>query len=97
MQLVTIDAFVNFVEENKDIIEEIEVTSITDPFNFNNMEGYQYHANIRITTDRRYRNKLLSIYFNSSYFDLNEEMELQTPQEFVHSLIEELTAIYIYN
>lgn len=38
----------NFVENNKELIESVELMSISEPYGFNDMEGY--HAEVCLDT-----------------------------------------------
>ena len=63
----------NFVENNKELIESVELMSISDPYGFNDMEGYHADIRLKVVTVEGYKNKFLEFTINSSY--LNNDTE----------------------
>ena len=59
----------NFVESNKELISSVELMSVSDPYGFNNMEGYHADIRLKVVTVKGYRNKFLEFTINSSYLD----------------------------
>ena len=59
----------NFVESNKELISSVELMSVSDPYGFNDMEGYHADIRLRVVTVKGYRNKFLEFTINSSYLD----------------------------
>lgn len=62
-------AVYNFVENNKELIESAELMSISDPYGFNDMEGYHADIRLKVVTVKGYKNKFLEFTINSSYLD----------------------------
>lgn len=62
-------AVYNFVENNKELIESVELMSVSDPYGFNEMEGYQADIRLKVVTIDGYKNKFLEFTTNSSYLD----------------------------
>lgn len=62
-------AVYNFVENNKELIESVELMSISEPYGFNDMEGYHANIRLKVVTVEGYRNKFLEFTINSSYLD----------------------------
>ena len=65
----TENAVYNFVENNKDLIKSVELMSVSDPYGFNDMEGYHSDIRLKVVTIDGYRNKFLEFTTNSSYLD----------------------------
>ena len=63
----------NFVESNKELISSVELMSVSDPYGFNNMEGYHADIRLKVVTVKGYRNKFLEFTINSSYLDYGME------------------------
>lgn len=63
------NAVYNFVENNKELIESVELMNISDPYGFNNMEGYHADIRLKVVTVKGYKNKFLEFTINSSYLD----------------------------
>ena len=59
----------NFVESNKELISSVELMSVSDPYGFNNMEGYHADIRLKVVTVKGYKNKFLEFTINSSYLD----------------------------
>ena len=59
----------NFVESNKELISSVELMSVSDPYGFNDMEGYHANIRLKVVTVKGYRNKFLEFTINSSYLD----------------------------
>lgn len=59
----------NFVENNKELIESVELMSISDPYGFNDMEGYHADIRLKVVTIDGYKNKFLEFTINDSYLD----------------------------
>ena len=59
----------NFVEDNKELIESVELMSVSDPYGFNDMEGYHANIRLKVVTVKGYKNKFLEFTINSSYLD----------------------------
>jgi len=59
----------NFVEDNKELIESVELMSVSDPYGFNDMEGYHSDIRLKVVTVKGYKNKFLVFTINSSYLD----------------------------
>ena len=59
----------NFVENNKELIESVELMSVSEPYGFNDMEGYHSDIRLKIVTVEGYKNKFLEFTINSSYLD----------------------------
>lgn len=66
-------AVYNFVENNKKLIESVELISVSDPYGFNVMEGYHADIRLKVVTVEGYRNKFLEFTTNSSYLDYDME------------------------
>ena len=62
-------AVYNFVENNKELIESVELMSVSDPYGFNDMEGYHADIRLKVVTVDGYKNKFLEFTINSSYLD----------------------------
>lgn len=63
----------NFVESNKELISSVELMSVSDPYGFNNMEGYHADIRLKVVTVKGYRNKFLEFTINSSYLEYGME------------------------
>ena len=63
----------NFVESNKELISSVELMSVSDPYGFNDMEGYHADIRLKVVTVKGYRNKFLEFTINSSYLDYGME------------------------
>lgn len=63
----------NFVENNKELIKSVELMSVSDPYDFNNMEGYHADIRLKVVTVKGYKNKFLEFTINSSYLDYDIE------------------------
>ena len=63
----------NFVENNKELIESVELMSISEPYGFNDMEGYHADIRLKVTTVNGYKNKFLEFTINDSYLDNNTD------------------------
>ena len=59
----------NFVENNKELIESVELMSVSEPYGFNDMEGYHADIRLKVVTVKGYKNKFLEFTINSSYLD----------------------------
>ena len=59
----------NFIENNKELIESVELMSVSDTQGFNNMEGYRADIRLKVVTVKGYKNKFLEFTINSSYLD----------------------------
>lgn len=66
--MYTLQEVYNFISQNKKVIEQSYVTSITQ-LNFNDMEGYSYQINVKVITKKGYKNKLLKVLTNSTYIE----------------------------
>lgn len=62
-------AVCNFVENNKELIESVELMSVSEPYGFNDMEGYHADIRLKVATVKGYKNKFLEFTINSSYLD----------------------------
>ena len=62
-------AVYNFVENNKELISLVELMSVSDPYGFNDMEGYHADIRLKVVTVKGYKNKFLEFTINSSYLD----------------------------
>ena len=62
-------AIYKFVENNKELIESVELMSVSDPYGFNDMEGYHSDIRLKVVTVKGYKNKFLEFTINSSYLD----------------------------
>lgn len=62
----TLDDTATFLQKNAKLIEGVKVTRL-DVGQFNNMEGYQYDFNLKVTTVDGYKNKLINVHTNSSW------------------------------
>lgn len=69
----TENAVYNFVENNKELIESVELMSISDPYGFNDMEGYHADIRLKVVTAEGYKNKFLEFTINSTYLDNDTE------------------------
>lgn len=58
----------NFMEENKDKIENFKITHF-EKVGFNEMEGGIYQINVKVITTKKYRNKLIKVLTNSTYLE----------------------------
>lgn len=78
---------VNFLQDNKDKINRVTVSSFSQVA-FNEMEGYQIVCSVNIYTLLRYKNKRLTLATNSTYFEWNEiEETAEGLQDFFTNLI----------
>ena len=66
-------AVYNFVENNKELISLVELMSVSDPYGFNDMEGYHADIRLKVVTVKGYKNKFLEFTINSSYLDYGME------------------------
>lgn len=66
-------AVYNFVENNKELIESVELMSVSEPYGFNDMEGYHADIRLKVVTVKGYKNKFLEFTTNSSYLDYDME------------------------
>lgn len=73
----------NFVESNKELISSVELMSVSDPYGFNNMEGYHADIRLKVVTVKGYRNKFLEFTINSSYLD----DDVQTFKDYAESCL----------
>lgn len=62
-------AVYNFVESNKELISSVELMSVSDPYGFNDMEGYHADIRLKVVTVEGYKNKFLEFTTNSTYLD----------------------------
>lgn len=62
-------AVYNFVENNKELIKSVDLMSVSNPYGFNDMEGYHADIRLKIVTVNGYKNKFLEFTINSSYLD----------------------------
>lgn len=65
----TEESVYNFVENNKELIESVELMSVSDPYGFNDMEGYHADIRLKVVTVDGYKNKFLEFTINNSYLD----------------------------
>lgn len=63
-----IQVLYDFIEANRNKLENIYVTSI-NKLGFNSYEGSQYQINFKVVTSKGYKNKLIKWVTNSSYTD----------------------------
>lgn len=68
MTTIRMNDFFSFVEQNRELIDQIKVTNLKQ-YAFNNMEGWQYDINVKVMTINGYKNKLIQIATNSTYLD----------------------------
>lgn len=68
MQKITLKDLYAFHSENEQLIEGIKVTKFNQLY-FNDMEGYHYEFNVKVTTVNGYRNKLLSVVTNDTWLE----------------------------
>lgn len=68
MQKITLKDLYAFHSENEQLIEGIKVTKFNRLY-FNDMEGYHYEFNIKVTTVEGYRNKLLKVVTNDTWLE----------------------------
>ena len=66
-------AVYNFVENNKELIESVELMSVSEPYGFNDMEGYHSDIRLKVVTVKGYKNKFLEFTINSTYLDYGME------------------------
>lgn len=66
--MYSLDNVYKFMSENKELIKDFKITSFKQ-VSFNQMEGYIYRLNIKLTTIDGYKNKLLKVVTNSTYLD----------------------------
>ena len=66
----------DFMEENKDKIENFKITHF-EKVGFNEMEGGIYQINVKVSTTKKYRNKLIKVLTNSTYLEdfYNDELD----------------------
>lgn len=67
--MYSLDNAYKFMSENKELIKDFKITSFKQ-VSFNQMEGYIYRLNIKLTTIDGYKNKLLKVVTNSTYLDV---------------------------
>ena len=60
-------AVYNFVENNKELISSVELMSVSEPYGFNDMEGYHADIRLKVVTVKGYKNKFLEFTTNSTY------------------------------
>ena len=88
--MYSLDNVYKFMNENKELIKDFKITSFKQ-VSFNQMEGYIYRLNIKLTTIDGYKNKLLKVVTNSTYLD---EMG-ETIKDFQYNLTDwYYTALY---
>lgn len=63
------NAVYNFVENNKELIKSVDLMSVSNPYGFNDMEGYHADIRLKVVTVEGYKNKFLEFTINSSYLD----------------------------
>ena len=68
MQRITLNDLYSFHSENEQLIEDIKVTKFTQ-LHFNDMVGYNYEFNVKVTTVEGYRNKLFTVETNSTWLE----------------------------
>lgn len=73
----------NFVESNKELISSVELMSVSDPYGFNDMEGYHADIRLKVVTVKGYKNKFLEFTINSSYLD----NDTQTFEDWVENFV----------
>lgn len=66
--MYSLDDVYKFMSNNKELIKDFKITSFKQ-VSFNQMEGYIYRLNIKLTTIDGYKNKLLKVVTNSTYLD----------------------------
>lgn len=84
MKIGTLKQMNEFVTDNHEKIEKVKVTKIIKT-HFNDMEGNNYLANVKIITPNGYKNKLLQVTFNDSYLEWYQEEveEFETVEEWL--------------
>ena len=65
----------NFVNNNRDKIEDIKIMNVSKPYGFNSMEGYHSDIRLKIETVKGYRNMFVEFTINSTYLELSEDTE----------------------
>ena len=64
----------NFVESNKELISLVELMSVSEPYGFNDMEGYHANIRLKVVTVKGYRNKFLELIADYSISDNRKEL-----------------------
>ena len=66
----------NFVVANKNKIDNFKITHF-EKIDFNELEGGIYQINVKVTTTKNYRNKLIKVLTNSTYLEdfYNDEFD----------------------
>lgn len=65
----TEQAIYEFIENNKDLIKSVDLMNVSEPYAFNDMEGYHADIRLKVVTVKGYKNKFLEFTINSSYLD----------------------------
>lgn len=68
MKVYNFDSICQWLYNYKNFIDYVKVTNI-NCMGFNDIEGNKFICNMRIVTNKGYKNKLLSFYINFSYLD----------------------------
>lgn len=72
MKAYTMNAVTEFIQSNSDNINEVKVTKVVTN-GFNDMEGMNYLANVKILTSDKYQNMFIQLVTNSTYTQEFEE------------------------
>ena len=66
----------NFMVANKNKIDNFKITRF-EKIDFNELEGGIYQINVKVTTTKNYRNKLIKLLTNSTYLEdfYNDEFD----------------------
>lgn len=62
-------AVYNFVENNKELIKSVELMSVSNPYGFNDMEGYHSDIRLKVITVKGYKNRFLEFTINTSFLE----------------------------
>lgn len=78
---------VNFINNNRDLINDIKVMHVGEGDNFNSMEGYHSDIRLKIETVSGYRNVYVQFLINSTYLDYDDETFKDWVENFVIAML----------
>lgn len=77
---------VNFINNNRELINDIKVMHVGEGDSFNSMEGYHSDIRLKIETVSGYRNVFAQFLINSTYLD-DEETFKDWAKNFVVAML----------
>lgn len=78
---------VNFINNNRKLINDIKVMHVGEGDSFNSMEGYHSDIHLKIETVSGYRNIFVQFLINSTYLDDDEETFKDWAKNFVVAML----------